>query len=88
MRRLPRIHARSVEQAQRLRELLRRVFPDRQVVDLPNTDAICHTLYGLGDRNQSLGGSWEHADDPEYSENFTTLGIRIAVNYINYAMTH
>jgi hypothetical protein len=181
MRRLSRIHARSVEQAlnlddndhydwpwlyavetgywdltdtqaQRLREYLlrggflmvddfhgsyewqsfleslRRVFPDRQVVDLPAADAAFHILYDLDDRiqvpgartwwsgvtyerdgynpawrgvyddhgrlmvaichNMDLGDSWEHADDPEYPEKFSALGIRIAVNYINYAMTH
>ena len=42
--------------------------------------AICH--------NMDLGDSWEHADDPEYPEKFSALGIRIAVNYIHYAMTH
>jgi hypothetical protein len=42
--------------------------------------AICH--------NMDLGDSWEHADNPEYPERFSTLGIRIGVNYIVYAMTH
>ena len=42
--------------------------------------AICH--------NMDLGDSWEHADDPQYPEKFSALGIRIAVNYITYAMTH
>jgi hypothetical protein len=35
-----------------------------------------------------LGDSWEWADDPGYDEKFSALGIRIAVNYIVYAMTH
>ncbi|MBV8816757.1 MAG: DUF4159 domain-containing protein [Acidobacteriaceae bacterium] len=42
--------------------------------------AICH--------NMDLGDSWEHADNPEYPEKFSGLGIRIGVNYITYAMTH
>jgi hypothetical protein len=110
-------------------QTLKRVFPDRQVVDLPATDAIFHILYDLEDlsvqvpgarawasgvtyeqdgyrptwrgvyddkgrvmvaicHNMDLGDSWEHADDPEYPEKFSALGIRIAVNYITYAMTH
>jgi uncharacterized protein DUF4159 len=109
-------------------DTLKRVFPDRAVVDIPNADAIFHILYDLDDRiqvpgfrawlsgvtheqdgytpawrgvyddkgrimvaichNMDLGDSWEHADDPEYPEKFSALGIRIAVNYINYAMTH
>jgi hypothetical protein len=35
-----------------------------------------------------LGDSWEWADDPGYDEKFSALGIRIAINYITYAMTH
>ncbi len=42
--------------------------------------AICH--------NMDLGDSWEHADNPEYPEKFSALGIRIGVNYVTYAMTH
>jgi hypothetical protein len=42
--------------------------------------AICH--------NMDLGDSWEHADNPQYPEKFSALGIRIAVNYVVYAMTH
>ena len=42
--------------------------------------AICH--------NMDLGDSWEHADNPDYPEKFSALGIRIAVNYVGYAMTH
>jgi hypothetical protein len=32
--------------------------------------------------------SRDHADNPYYPEKFSALGIRIAVNYIGYAMTH
>jgi len=42
--------------------------------------AICH--------NMDLGDSWEHADMPRYPEQYTSLGYRIGINYIIYAMTH
>ena len=42
--------------------------------------AICH--------NMDLGDSWEHADNPEYPEKYSALGLRIGINYIVYAMTH
>jgi hypothetical protein len=106
---------------------MHRVFPDRPVVDLENSDAIFHTIYDLDDRyripgawglygpgyqydgdtpywrgiyddkgrlmvamtvNSDLGDSWEWADAPEYPEKYSALGIRIAVNYIMYALTH
>ena len=38
--------------------------------------AICH--------NMDLGDSWEHADDPDYPQKFSALGIRIGVNYVAY----
>jgi hypothetical protein len=105
-----------------------RVLPGRPIVDIPNEDAIFHTVFDLDDRYQvpgqryvrtgstekclgcpahwrgiydekgrlvvamtfqsDLGDSWEWADDPEYPEKFSALGIRIGVNYIIYAMTH
>jgi hypothetical protein len=107
---------------------MNRVFPDRPIVDIPNSDNIFHTIYDLEKRFQvpgaqylrsgrlyeydgfdphwrgiyddkgrlmvaichdmDLGDSWEHADNPEYDEKFSSLGIRIGVNYIVYAMTH
>ena len=42
--------------------------------------AICH--------NMDLGDSWEHADNPQYDEKFSSLGMKIAVNYVTYSMTH
>jgi hypothetical protein len=109
-------------------EGMRRIFPDRQIVEIENADAIFHTIYDLDGRyqvpgaqylrsgqtfekdgynvhwrgiyddknrlmvaivfNSDLGDSWEWADDPRYDEKFSALGIRIAVNYITYAMTH
>jgi hypothetical protein len=105
-----------------------RVFPDRQIVEIENKEAIFHTIYDLDDRyqvpgaqfirsgslseyggtiprwrgiyddkgrlvvaichNMDLGDSWEHADNPEYPEKFSALGIRIGINYVVYAMTH
>jgi hypothetical protein len=38
--------------------------------------------------NSDLGDSWEYADDPGYPEKYSSLGIRTAVNYIVYSMTH
>jgi hypothetical protein len=35
-----------------------------------------------------IGDSWEWADAPYYPEYYSRLGIRIGVNYIEYAMTH
>ncbi len=109
-------------------EGMRRVFPDRQIVEIPDADAIFHTIYDLDDRfqvpgaqylyshrvaekdgttphwrgiyddhgrvmvaicfNMDLGDSWEWADVPAYPAKFSDLGIRIAVNYVVYALTH
>jgi hypothetical protein len=105
-----------------------RVFPDRPIVEIENSDQIFHTIYDLDDRYQvpgeqyvrsgntyeydgyvphwrgiyddkgrlmvaicfdmDLGDSWEHADNPQYPQQFSALGIRIGVNYVTYAMTH
>jgi hypothetical protein len=107
-------------------ESMKRVFPDRPIVDIPNSDPIFHTVYDLDDRyqivgaehlseghkldgyvarwrgiyddkgrvmiaasfNSDIGDSWEWADEPEYPERYSALGIRIGINYIVYAMTH
>jgi len=109
-------------------ESMTRVFPDRPIVELENSNPIFHTIYDLDDRyqvpgarylstgvtwkcegceahwrgifddrgrvmvalspNSDIGDSWEWADDPQYLEKFSALGIRIGVNYIVYAMTH
>ncbi len=42
--------------------------------------AICH--------NMDLGDSVEHADNPDYPEKYSALGMRTFINYIVYAMTH
>ena len=105
-----------------------KIFPGRPVVEIPNSDAIFHTVYDLDDRyqvpgewgvkigvpfrndgyvarwrgiyddagrlmvaisfNSDLGDSWEWADDPEYPEQYSALGIRVGVNYMIYSMTH
>jgi hypothetical protein len=109
---------------------LKKIFPDRPVVDIDSKDALFHILYDLDDKyqvpgamfletgltyekgesgkqphwrgiyddhgrvmvaichNMDLGDSWEHADNPEYPEKYSALGIRIAMNYIVYSMTH
>ena len=38
--------------------------------------------------NHDLGDSWQLADNPEYPEKFSSLGIRLGVNYVVYSMTH
>jgi hypothetical protein len=38
--------------------------------------------------NMDLGDSWEHADNPQYPQRFSALGIRIGVDYLVYAFTH
>jgi hypothetical protein len=38
--------------------------------------------------NNDLGDSWEWADDPRYPEKYSALGLRLAVNYVLYSMTH
>ena len=105
---------------------MKRVFPDREIVDIPETDPIFHTVYDLDARyqivgaehlveghkkdgyvarwrgiyddkgrvmvaisfNSDVGDSWEWADEPEYPEKYSALGVRLGVNYIVYAMTH
>jgi hypothetical protein len=38
--------------------------------------------------NSDIGDSWEWADDANYPERYSALGIRIGVNYVIYSMTH
>jgi len=38
--------------------------------------------------NSDIGDSWEFLDDPRYPARFSTLGVKIGVNYVIYAMTH
>jgi hypothetical protein len=109
-------------------QTMKRIFPERPVTEIPDSDPIFHTVYDLDERyqvpgawavrtgtsyrndgyvahwrgiyddkgrlmvalafNSDLGDSWEWADDPEYPEQYSALGIRIGVNYVVYAMTH
>lgn len=102
------------------------VFPDRPIVDIPDSDPIFHTVFDLSERyqivgaehlatghkldgyvarwrgiyddkgrvmvaisfNSDIGDSWEWADNAEYPEKYSALGVRIGINYIVYAMTH
>ncbi|MBX2836856.1 MAG: DUF4159 domain-containing protein [Gammaproteobacteria bacterium] len=38
--------------------------------------------------NMDMGDSWEHADDPGYPLEMTSLGYRFGINYVIYAITH
>jgi hypothetical protein len=118
----------GTEEWERFDESMKRVFPDRPVVEVEDADAIFHTIYDLDERfqvpgqwalrrgnmyrndgavphwqgiyddkrrlmvaisfNSDIGDSWEWADDPSYPEKYSSLGIRLGVNYVTYAMTH
>ncbi|MEO8369332.1 MAG: DUF4159 domain-containing protein [Candidatus Solibacter sp.] len=108
---------------------MKRIFPDREIVDLPEEDAIFHTAYDVKERyqvgnfrsmlrngntyradgdkpywrgvrddkgrvmvaitfNNDLGDSWQLADNPQYPQKFSFLGIRMGVNFVIYTMTH
>jgi hypothetical protein len=110
---------------------LRKVFPDRTVVELAANDPIFTTFYDLSQRkqvrnmrsirraglnrgyradgavphwraildddgrvmvmitfNNDLGDSWQYADDPQYPQEDSNLGIRLAVNFAIYDLTH
>jgi hypothetical protein len=110
---------------------LRKVFPDRNIVELAATDPIFTTFYDLSQRkqvrnmrsirraglnrgyradgavprwraildddgrvmvmitfNNDLGDSWQYADDPQYPQEDSNLGIRLAVNFAIYDLTH
>jgi hypothetical protein len=45
------------EEWDRFYESIERVFPDRQIVEIDNSDAIFHTIYNLDDRYQ-IPGEW------------------------------
>ena len=38
--------------------------------------------------NSDVGDSWEWANDPSYPEKYSSLGIRLGVNYVVYALSH
>ncbi|MEO8597848.1 MAG: DUF4159 domain-containing protein [Candidatus Solibacter sp.] len=108
---------------------MKRIFPDRQIEDLPEQDPIFHTAYDVTERyqvgnfrsmqrngntyradgdkpywrgirddkgrvvvaitfNNDLGDSWQLADNPQYPQKFSYLGIRLGLNFVVYTMTH
>lgn len=38
--------------------------------------------------NSDVGDAWEYADAPWYPERFSSLAMRLGVNYVVYAMSH
>ena len=38
--------------------------------------------------NQDMGDGWEFADDPQYPEKYSSMAIRLGIDYLVYAMTH
>lgn len=38
--------------------------------------------------NNDVGDAWEWADDPNYPERYASLGLRLGVNSVVYALTH
>jgi hypothetical protein len=38
--------------------------------------------------NNDLGDSWQLADNPEYPQKYSYLGIRLGISYVVYSMTH
>jgi hypothetical protein len=38
--------------------------------------------------NQDMGDGWEFADIPDYPEKYSSIAIRLGLNYVAYAMTH
>jgi len=38
--------------------------------------------------NHDVGDSWEYADERWYPERYSSLGIRLGVNFVLYSMTH
>jgi hypothetical protein len=107
---------------------IKRIFPDRDIEDIPDSDPIFHGVFNLEKRtqvgnfrsrrsgkwyradgetpqwrgirddrgrvvvainfNNDLGDSWQLADNPEYPEKFSSMGIRLGVNYVVYSLTH
>ena len=107
---------------------MNRIFPDRQIIDLPDGHPLLHTVYDLGTHgmvpnmnalmsgvpyradgdvphwrailddhgramvviafNNDLGDSWQWADNPDYPQASASLGVKMSVNFVVYAMTH
>jgi hypothetical protein len=109
-------------------ESMRKVFPDRPILEIPDDDPVLRTVYTLRERkivpgqwglrrgtlyrndgsvphwraiyddrnrmlvamyfNSDVGDSWEWADDPNYPEEYATLGVQLGVNFVVYGLTH
>ncbi len=68
----------GTEEWLRFEESMQRVFPGRPIGRIMVAVSF----------NSDVGDSWEWADDPNYPEKYSALGIRIGVNYVVSAMTH
>jgi len=55
----------GTEEWNRFEESMQRVFPDRPIVEIDNSDAIFHTIYDLDDRYQ-IPGEWALARGTTY----------------------
>src|SRR5215471_13142809 len=51
-------HDQLINEWQIFTESMQRVFPDRKIEDLPDSDQIFHTVYDLNDRFQVPGAQW------------------------------
>ncbi len=109
-------------------EGVKRIFPDRDIIDLPDSHPIFHTVYNLDARhhvphfdeysgsagylsdgsvprwrgvvdddghvmmaiafNNDVSDSFQWADDPRYPAEGAALGLRVAVNFAVYALSH
>lgn len=109
-------------------ESMKRVFPDRPIVDIDAGDSIFHTIWDIDTgrqipgaqflmsgrtyeqdgveprwraiyddegrimvaicHNMDLGDAVEHADTPQYPEEYSGRAMRIFGNYVVYALTH
>ena len=118
----------GTEEWNRFMETMIKVFPDRPIVEIEDSDPLFHVVFDIEDKvqipgqwalrsgstyradgatphwrgivddkgrvmvamsfNSDMGDSWEWADDPNYPEQYSALGIRLAVNYVVYSMTH
>lgn len=110
---------------------MKKIFPEREIVDIPADDPIFHIAFSLKDKyqvgnfrsmmrtggqrayradgqephwrgirddkgrivvaitfNNDLGDSWQLADNPQYPQKYSDLGIRLAVNFVLYTMSH
>ncbi len=107
---------------------IKRVLPERPIVDLPLEHSIFHAVFDIPDKmqvpgeqyvrsghtwekggftpfyraildddgrpmvlisyNMDWGDAWEHADNPEYEEKYTSRAYRLEINYIVYLMSH